>query len=152
MTATFEADTDLDGRFDEKDREARYDQFNYGVLTTRYVFSCGNLMPVVIQEGGAVLIGETTGGGPCCIQTCSLSDGLGFLLSGSQWQLTDCKGADVEDGCRIDLAIEPGMQKTKAPGSGAVIEISDCSVFFDGAELDRMMNEWFAEEALAPAA
>ena len=55
-------------------RFACYD-FNYAVLTTRASFSYGNLLPCVMQEHGAVLIGEPTGGGSCSVQMSVLTGG-----------------------------------------------------------------------------
>ena len=92
MTFTFEADSNFDGVYDEKDKEVRYD-YNYGVLTTRYAFSCGNLFPIIAQEGGAVLIGEPTSGGSCCIQVGTDAQGLSYVMSSAQWQLTDANGS-----------------------------------------------------------
>ena len=59
-------------------RFACYD-FNYAVLTTRASFSYGNLLPCVMQEHGAVLIGEPTGGGSCSVQMSVLTGGGGIL-------------------------------------------------------------------------
>ncbi len=143
MTAYYETDNNLDGVFDEKDRDTVYDQFNYGVLTTRMSFSCGNLFPFVMRERGAAVIGEASGGGACCIQFCSLSDGMNFTMSSSQWQMTDSRGAMVEGGCPVDLPLTVNELFFR----GSTYEIGDFSSFFDEAELDRMMNEWFADKA-----
>ncbi len=148
FTVFYETDSDLNGVIDVHDREAVYSPYNYGVLTTRIAFSCGNLFPFMMQEGGAVLLGEATGGGSCCIQLCTLSDGTFFVMSSSQWQLTDAEGVSVEGGCRIDLP----LGRTESMHRDTGFDAEDRSSFYDEAELDRLMNEWFAEEALAPAA
>lgn len=144
---TYEADTNLDGLFDEKDKESIYSQFNYGVLTTRKAFSCGNLFPFLMQENGAVLLGEPSGGGSCCVQICSLSDGMDFQMSSSQWQLTDKDFVSVEGGCKTDLPIEGEIKTVPVSQDGSVtMEVRNYSRFFIDEELDRMMNEWFAAE------
>ena len=148
MKFTFEADTNLDGVYDERDKEVKYD-FNYGVLTTRHAFSCGNLFPIIIQKAGAVLIGEPTSGGSCCVQVGSDAQGFTYMMSSGQWQLLDDEGNSVESGCNIDLPIE-----TK---SNSVIDklVSAVGVdngfpsflgYYDEEMLDAMMKEWFADK------
>ena len=148
MKFTFEADTNLDGVYDERDKEVKYD-FNYGVLTTRHAFSCGNLFPIIIQKAGAVLIGEPTSGGSCSVQVGSDAQGFTYMMSSGQWQLLDDEGNSVESGCNIDLPIE-----TK---SNSVIDklVSAVGVdngfpsflgYYDEEMLDAMMKEWFADK------
>ena len=145
MLFTFEVDSNFDGVFDEKDQEVRYD-YNYGVLTTRHAFSCGNLFPIIIQEGGAVIIGEPTSGGSCCIQIGTDADGFNYVMSSAQWQLIDSEGVDVEGGCTVDLPITP------APNSildalismvGVTEGLPNYTSYFDEAALDQMMNDYF---------
>ena len=148
MTFTFEADTNFDGVYDEKDKELRYD-FHYGVLVTRHAFSCGNLFPIIIQEAGAVLIGEPSSGGSCCVQTGSDAQAFTYMMSSAQWQLTDSRGNDVEGGCRIDLPIEPEGNRIvdTALGLFGVDEgLLGYENFFDEAYLSDLMNEYFQEE------
>ncbi len=155
MTFTFEADTNFDGLYDEKDRELRYD-FNYGVLVTRHAFSCGNLFPFIIQEAGAVLIGEPSSGGSCCVQVGSDAEGFNYMMSSAQWQLTDSNGRDVEGGCPIDLPIEAKRNKV-ADSILSVFGVDDglpyYKQYFDDAYLSELMNEYFQteEEALNAA-
>ena len=149
MTFTFEADTNLDGVYDEKDKEIPYD-FNYGVLVTRHAFSCGNLFPFVIQDAGAVLIGEPSSGGSCCVQVGSDAEGISYMMSSAQWQLADPQGGDVEGGCIIDLPIEP-LSSDAADSLMALLGVEggfpSFENYFDEAMLDEMMNDWFAAEA-----
>ena len=148
--AVVHTDKNLDGVFDEKDGEVKYD-FNYGVLTTRLSFSCGNLFPFLMQEHGAVLIGEPSGGGSCCVQTATLSGGAVFMMSSWIWALRAGDGASVEDGCRTDLPIkriEPAAPTNDNPR----LSLGDYAPFFDDAMLDRMMRDWFADTAEVPAA
>ena len=149
MTITFETDADFNGVFDEKDKDVHYD-FNYGVLNTRHGFSCGNLFPIIAQEGGAVLIGEPTSGGSCCIQMGSDAEGLSYTMSSGQWQLTDQEGVSVESGCSIDLPIEASGNKlldimTSAIGlDGGLPQYTD---YFNDELLDSMMNDYFEGRA-----
>ena len=148
--AVLHSDKNLDGVFDEKDEEVKYD-FNYAVLTTRTAFSCGNLMPFVMQEHGAVLLGEPTGGGSCSIQMGTLTNGGQFQMSSWLWALRDANGESVEGGCKTDLPIariEPETPTHENPKFSR----GDYTPYFDDVMLDRMINEWFEEQALAPAA
>ena len=150
LTVIYEADTNLDGVFDEKDKEFIYDDYNYGVLTSRQSFSCGNLFPILMKEEGAVLIGEPTAGGSCSVQITVQPDGTRFMMSSAQWTLIDNEGNSVEDGCKTDLKIEPKVEKTSLND----IEIINYSysTYFDVKKLNKMMNEWFAEKELEEAA
>lgn len=149
ITFTFEADANFDGVYDEKDKEIKYD-FNYGVLTSRHAFSCGNLFPVIAQEGGAVLIGERTGGGSCCVQIGTDIQGFSYMMSSGQWQLTDSNFHDVEAGCNVDVPIE-----TPSIIDGRIMEmligldedLADHKNYYDDALLDQIMNDWYANQA-----
>ena len=155
MTVTFETDSNFDGVYDEQDKEVRYD-FNYGVLVSRHAFSCGNLFPFIIKEAGAVLIGEPSSGGSCCVQMGSDAEGLCYTMSSGQWLLTDSQGNNVEGGCPIDLPITPESNEL-IDGLASLIGLDDgipgYMDYYDDEMLDNMMNEWFAgQEELAPAA
>ena len=155
MVATFEADTNFDGVFDEKDRDAGFD-FNYGILTTRQAFSCGNLFPIIMRESGAVVIGEKTGGGSCCIQFGTDSLGLRWLMSSAQWQLIDAGGNSVESGCTVDIPITAqsiGILDSLIGDLGVDEGLPIFTDLFDDEYLNTLMNVWFHETVeLAPAA
>ncbi|WP_026510202.1 S41 family peptidase [Butyrivibrio sp. LC3010] len=156
MAVTFEIDANFDGVYDKKDKEVKYD-FNYGVLVTRHAFSCGNLFPIIIQEEGAVLIGEPSSGGGCSVQIGSDIEGLYYLMSSGQWKLMDYEGNSVEGGCSIDVPIKTGtMQITELAGDpyadmisalfGKELIIPAYQEYFEDKDLDEIMNEWFSEE------
>ena len=143
-------DRNMDGVIDEKDREVRYD-YNLGVLTSRLAFSCGNLFPFMMQKKGAVVIGENTGGGSCVVQMLTLSDGPVYMMSSYMLHLTSEDGADVEKGADPDIPLErteyPGMVNPYFPR----LTPGDYTSYYDDEMLDKLMNEWFAQEE-APAA
>ncbi len=152
FTVTYEADTNLDGVFDEKDAETVYDRFNYGVLTSVSAFSCGNLFPFIMQENGAVLLGEPTGGGGNCVQMGVAPDGGYYTMSSGQWKILTEDGETVEGGCKTDLPIEHQEIVNEETGETEY----DYSSYFDDEKLVEMLNEWFEEEGgeeeLSPAA
>ena len=149
MTVTFEVDANFDGAYDEKDKEVRYD-YNYGVFVTRHAFSCGNLFPIIMQEAGAVLIGEPSSGGSCCIQTGTDIEGSYYLMSSAQWRLTDSEGTVVEGGCSIDLPVEP-VTNPLIDSLVAAVGVDDGLPayvhYYDDEKLDEMMNNWFGDAA-----
>ncbi len=144
FTVYYEADTNLDGIIDEKDMDDIYDQFNYGVLTSKQAFSCGNLFPFMMQEAGAVLIGEPTGGGSCTIEVAVQPDATVYIISSSQWQLVDSNRISVESGCKTDLPI--AHKETIVNKNGYEIVKFDYSSYFNVKKLNKMMNDWFAKQ------
>ena len=155
MVVTFETDTNFDGVFDEKDRDAGFD-FNYGILTSRQAFSCGNLFPIVMRESGAVVIGEKTDGGSCCIQLGTDSLGLRWTMSSAQWQLTDNDGNSVESGCIVDIPIRAhsiGILDRLIGALGVGEGLPIFTDLFDDENLNALMNVWFhVDTELVPAA
>ena len=143
-------DKNLDGVIDEKDDEVKYD-FNYAVLTTRLSFSCGNLFPFMMQEHGAVLLGEPTGGGSCSVQTATLTSGAVFMMSSCMWQLRTQEDVSVEDGCHTDLIIERVEPETPTNANPKLSQ-GDYAGYFNDQMLVQMINDWFAAQAEAPAA
>ena len=77
----FTYDRNLDGVFDEKDKEVDYSKYNYAVLISSCSFSCGNLFPACAKEQGAMILGETSGGGSCTVSMHTTADGLNYQIS-----------------------------------------------------------------------
>lgn len=143
-TVYYEADTNLDGIIDEKDKDTIYDQFNYGVLTTKHAFSCGNLFPIMMQEAGAVLIGEPTCGGSCAVQVAVQPDATFYVMSSVQQKNLDSNRVSVESGCKTDLPIE--HKETIVNNDGYERVRYDYSSYFNAKKLNKMMNDWFAKQ------
>lgn len=150
MHAVFTTDRNMDGVIDEKDKDVVYD-YNLGVLTSRLAFSCGNLFPVIMQERGAAVIGENTGGGSCVVQMFSLSDGPVFMMSSYQWHLRNARGEEVEKGADPDMPIERIENVDMVNPYFPRLTPGDYSPYYNDELLDQLMNEWFAEEVV-PAA
>ena len=135
------ADVNLDGTIDEKDDEVRYD-FNYAVLTSRASFSAANWFAVLMQQHGAVLLGEPSGGGSCCVQVVTLSGGSELRMSGSDAVLLDGEGKNIES-CSTDLPIAR-IEPEQATHPNPRLSNGDYSPYFDDAALDKMITDWFA--------
>lgn len=73
-------DTNLDYVFDEKDNVTNYNRY---CLISPVSFSCANLVPTVLKNSsGVTLIGQTTGGGACFVNTLSTASGSLLTISG----------------------------------------------------------------------
>ena len=114
-TEEFEIDLNLDGKWDENDAAfANQFDFNVGVLTSHYSFSCGNLLPCVMKELGYKILGDRSGGGSCSITYESTADGLSFVRSSAN-TLSTKDGSSVDDGVPVDLEIVKEPDALPAP-------------------------------------
>lgn len=102
----YSIDVNLDGRYNQDDaKELEQFDFNIGILTSHYAFSCGNLLPSVLKELGYKIIGERTGGGSCAIIVESTADGVPYVHS-SYLCLSDASGNNIDVGVAADFEIE----------------------------------------------
>lgn len=102
-TATYQADTNLDRVFDEKD--TLKDKKVY-CLISPLSFSCGNLVPAVFKYSQQVtLLGRTSGGGSCIVLSMSTAWGTMFQIS-SQLRMSFFKNGSFYD---IDQGVDPDI-------------------------------------------
>jgi len=101
----YEVDRNLDGKFDEKDAEVKYD-LNFALLVSACSFSCGNMLPVLMKDFGIPLIGQKTGGGACCVLYNPSADGYAYRYSSHRSRLMNQKGENVDPGVEPDLKLE----------------------------------------------
>ena len=125
-------DVNLDGTCNELDeQEVAKFNFNVGVLTSKYAFSCGNLLPFNMKELGYKILGEKTGGGSCAISRDSTADGIPYAHS-SYLCLTDQSGENIDGGVEVDFAIErPSISS----------HLYDASAFFDTQSISNYLSE-----------
>ena len=98
-------DINLDGNFDELDVVAANSlNFNYGVLTSRCAFSCGNLLPSALKDLGYKVIGEKSGGGSCAISIESTADGIPYVHS-SYICFENSAHENVDGGVPVDFTL-----------------------------------------------
>ncbi len=129
-------DMNFDGVFDDKD-VSPYTGYNYGVLTSKCSFSCGNNFPWFMHEHGAMILGEQSGGGACAIRMSGVG-GMDMRNSAaSSIGVTD-EGGSIDNGCPVDANL---LGDGENPTVG----------FYDLAALSGLMNEYFGE-SLAQAA
>ena len=102
---TYVVDRNFDGKFDERDRDVRYD-LNVGVLTSGFSFSCGNLLPAQMKDLGLLVIGERSGGGSCAIQQMVTADGFDYRISSFRARLADKNWDNIDGGIEPNITIE----------------------------------------------
>ena len=123
-TEYYGIDIDLDGEFTDADiEEANKFDFNIGVLTSGYSFSCANLFPSVMKELGYKIMGEQSGGGSCAIYATTTADGMMYTHSAYDC-LSDLNGSNIDSGVPVDLEIEVGAV-------GSMEKVKDYSKFFN---------------------
>ena len=92
-------DTNLDGTFDEKDLEVRYD-LKFAVLASAQTFSSGNAMVSILSEKGIPILGERSGGGSCSVQSNATADGWTYTIS-NNIHLINASGEDIDAGVPV---------------------------------------------------
>lgn len=78
---TTRVDSNKDGVYDVNDCFGNdFEQFY--IVTSKFSFSCGNAYPFYAQKNGlAKIVGESTGGGECCVFGYTLPTGQGLTYS-----------------------------------------------------------------------
>ena len=100
-TATYQADVNLDHKFDESDTVSHLKLY---CLISPFSFSCGNLVPWEFKTDGRVtLLGRTSGGGSCLVGYTNTAWGASFRFS-SPMRLSFVKNGSFYD---IDQGVTP---------------------------------------------
>lgn len=111
QTIYYDVDANFDGKFDEKDKEVKYN-LNYAVLTSEVAFSCGNLFPSLMKDAGYPIIGQKSGGGACAIQLFTTPEGLQYQLSSARARLASNQWENIDGGITPTHPIEIGPELT----------------------------------------
>lgn len=123
-------DMNFDGVFDEND-VSPYTDYNYGVLTSDYAFSCGNAYPWFMHEHNSMILGEKTSGGACAIRISSAA-GIEFAGSSASAKMVSDSGESVDFGCPIDVDLTVEGENRYAN-------------FYDLDLLSAKMNEYYGD-------
>ena len=105
MKCSYDVDRNLDGKFDEKDKDVKIN-LNVGVVTSNYSFSCANLFPSMMKDYGVALIGQQSGGGSCCVLYNPSAEGFGYRYSTHHSRLNNLKGENIDEGIMPDYKLE----------------------------------------------
>ena len=131
-----ELDLNLDGKFDDADKEVVYD-FNFAILASGRSFSCGNYLPVYAKEYGIPIIGDTSGGGECSVDIRYTAATATYTLSSSNKLLTE-KGAVVDMGAAPDYHLVDMVYDDEI---GMVIK--HFSNIYDIARVTEMVDDFY---------
>ena len=105
IKSTYEIDRNLDGKFDEKDAEVKYN-LNFALLVSNYSFSCANMLPALLKDYGIPLIGQQSGGGSCSVLFSASADGFAFRYSTHRSRLTNLQGENIDAGIKPTYELE----------------------------------------------
>ncbi len=139
INSTGVVDLNMDGKYDDADKGVYYD-FNYAILTSRNSFSCGNLLPVLAQESGIAILGETSGGGECFISRSVTPENTVIQYSGCQKYVTG-------SGIGVDIGAKPDYVLTKTsvdPDTGK--EVVDYSGFYDLKDIAGKVEKFYSKK------
>ncbi|MBQ7186119.1 MAG: hypothetical protein IJR91_00660 [Ruminococcus sp.] len=131
IKVTADLDLNLDGVFDDKDKGVGYD-LNFGIISSRVSFSCGNYLPCIAQDNGIPVLGETSGGGGCIACVTFYPDGLYGNLSGNLAIIRN-DGTEVDGGVKVDYEL---------PMNG-----DDPSGFYDLDLIKKDMDDFYGVKA-----
>ena len=123
-TSYYDIDRNFDGKFDAADKDVKY-HLNFAVLESSVSFSCGNLLPSLLKDQGLLIIGETSGGGSCCVEAMSTADGYFYQISSHRNRYVNAAGENIDKG------ITPH------------VTITDYPDFYDIEKLSQIVNDWY---------
>ena len=129
--STYVVDTNFDGVFDERDdTNPKFDcsGMNIAVLSSKVAFSCGNIFPCMMKDYDFPIMGERSGGGPCCIQVMLTPDG-------QHYQISTYRDRAINKNC---VEIDTGI----APNDGYAF---DYSKFYNLDFLNNKVNEYYSK-------
>ena len=110
MVDEYIVDINLDGKYDEQDKEAAKSfDFNIGILTSNYSFSCANFFPACAKELGYKILGQKSGGGSCSICSQTTADGIPFIRSNFV-MCSNRAGDNIDGGVPVDYPIQYGNE------------------------------------------
>ena len=105
IKSTFEVDRNLDGKFDEKDAEVKFD-LNFALLISGYSFSCGNILPALLKDYGIPILGQRSGGGSCAVLYNPSADGFGYRYSTHRHRMANTSNENIDSGIEPTYLLE----------------------------------------------
>ena len=105
IKSTFEVDRNLDGKFDEKDAEVKFD-LNFALLISGYSFSCGNILPALLKDYGIPILGQRSGGGSCAVLYNPSADGFGYCYSTHRHRMANTSNENIDSGIEPTYLLE----------------------------------------------
>lgn len=137
----YDVDRNFDGKFDEKDKEVRYD-LNFCLLTSHFSFSCGNMFPSLCKDAGILVAGETCGGGSCAVGAYRTAEGFPYQISSARGRLSDKNWGNIDSGVVPNVSIETGPYLI-GYWNGNPIPMPSLAPFFDLDNLSGIIKEYY---------
>lgn len=135
LTLSPRIDVNLDGKFDEKDKEVSYD-FRFAVLTTAFSFSSANLLPCMAHDNGIAVIGENSGGGTCMIAKHPYPQVSSYFVSDNLTMIH-------ADGADLDAGVAPDVVLAKY-GYAQLGALADYTGFYDMAKITKAVTDHYS--------
>lgn len=123
-TDYYDIDRNFDGKFDAGDKDVKY-HLNFALLESSISFSCGNILPSLLKDQGVLIIGETSGGGTCCVVAMSTADGYYYQISSHQDRFINAARENIDKGVTPHVAI------------------TDYPDFYNIEKLSQIVNDWY---------
>ena len=133
-------DLNLDGVFDDRDKEVFYD-FNFAVLASSSSFSSANTMPIMCKDNGVCVLGEKSKGGACAVVFPFTPESHFLSLSGPLRTVSET-GLDVDKGAPVDYELVE--TKTITDESGEQQEKKSYSKLYDLGLVGSLVSEFYA--------
>ena len=152
ITERFDVDSNLDGKFNEKDALVDNSDLHFAVLTSGFSFSCASLFPSILKDAGIPIIGEQSRGGSCSVQKQVTGSGLVYTHSSWLSRIMNDAGEDIDKGVPVDVDLLKRAGSTKElrevefEGKHLEAEVHDYSSFFDMDNLSQVMNEIYGTD------
>ena len=134
---SYSVDLNLDGNIDELDKEVVYD-FDYSIITSDFSFSSGNILPILAQDSGIPVFGQTSGGGSCMLSIFKTPEENIYTFSGFN-KFINAKGEDADVGAPVNY----DLTKIKTNDDGT--EVIDYTGFYDIEAISQMMDEFYGK-------
>lgn len=141
---TMQVDGNFDRVFDDNDKAPRHPELNIAIMTSKYAFSCGNLLPSLMKDYGFLIIGQKSGGGSCSIQQMCTAEGFCYILSTARVRLVNKVGENIDGGVEPHIALEV-KQATAKDDDGDDVKYLDFSAFYTPSVGDQIVN-WYANK------
>ena len=156
LVETYEADTNFDREFDEKDEREPYD-LNFAILTSSTSFSCGNIFPSIMKDKGYLIMGERSGGGSCAVLVGTTGEGMTFRMSAYSGRMLNEAGENIDNGIEVDVDLLPkrsnGLTRfttveltNKDTGETVQRRTPDYSGFYDLEKLSAAINDYYSKK------
>ena len=131
----YQVDLNLDDKIDELDNNVVYD-LDFAVITSHFSFSCGNLLPVLAQDSGVPIFGETSGGGSCILSVFKTPEEQMYSISGYK-KFVNAKNEDADVGAPVNYDLTNAV--VDSDGTTSI----DYSGLYDLDYISVKMNDFY---------